>query len=211
MNTILRTPTADLVTAACKEFDRDYQIVEQALSELFTQYPGNSYHPHVLLKVVALNSLYSAGIHSVYSEKIVNVLDVAQHIHENAQDIDSALAAGLPEVVDAIARVSVPEKKDHVYFSFATKYCSWHKPESYAIYDSHVDEYLWFLQKQDHFAKDFSSNTLWGDYPRFHEVMVKFREFYGLSSFTFKQIDHFLWHRGGVFSGAAELMPSSCQ
>jgi hypothetical protein len=208
---MLPTPTFELVVTACDEFDRDYGIIEQALSELFSHYHCNSDHRHVLLKVVTLNSLYSAGIRSVYSERVTNVLDVARHINQHAQDIDSALSAGLPEAVDLIAKISVPEKKDRVFFSFATKYCSWQKPEAYAIYDSHVDEYLWFLQNQDHFAKDFASDTFWGDYPRFYEVMVKFREFYGLSSFTFKQIDHFLWHRGGVLSGAATVMPGSCQ
>jgi hypothetical protein len=42
MNTVLRTPTVELVKAACEKFDQDYLIVEQALKELFNQYPGNN-------------------------------------------------------------------------------------------------------------------------------------------------------------------------
>jgi hypothetical protein len=53
-----------------------------------------------------------------------NVVDVAQHINRNAKKIDSALAAGSPEIVETIAWVSVPNKKDRNNFSFATKYCS---------------------------------------------------------------------------------------
>jgi hypothetical protein len=36
----------------------------------------------------------------------------------------------LPEVVDEIANISVPRKRDRCHFSFATKYCSWHRPEA---------------------------------------------------------------------------------
>src|SRR5208282_2233175 len=99
INTGMRTPTAKLVRAACKQFDEENLTVEQALKELFNQYPGNNDLPHVLLKVVALNRLYSTQIFAV--------LDVARHIHRHAQEIDSALAAGSPEIVEKIAKVTL--------------------------------------------------------------------------------------------------------
>jgi hypothetical protein len=57
MKTVLRRPTVDLVAEACKEFEKENLIIEQALKELFNQFPGNSDLSHVLLKVVALNRL----------------------------------------------------------------------------------------------------------------------------------------------------------
>jgi hypothetical protein len=66
-------------------------------------------------------------------------MDVALHIHRNAQYVDSALAAGSPEIFDKIARVTI-RGKEHNFFSFATKYCSWHYPEVYPIWDSRVDK-----------------------------------------------------------------------
>ena len=154
---------------------------------------------------MALNYLYSTQIF-VYSTTLPDVEDVARHIHRNAQSIDSALAAGSPEVVDTIAKVAVPEKKDRNYYSFATKYCSWQRPERYPIWDSHVDRYLWSLQKQTGFAKFFNANAdLWAC-PRFREVMTAFRDRYGLGSFTFKEIDKFLWLYGGK-SSAIEAIP----
>jgi hypothetical protein len=98
----LRTPTAALVRAACEDFDRDNPVIEPALKELFSQYPYNNDIRHVLLKVVALNALYSTQI-PIYSQKIPNALDVAQHIYQKALDIDSALAAGLPGIIETIA------------------------------------------------------------------------------------------------------------
>jgi hypothetical protein len=192
MDIALTTPTKEIVRAACEKFDRDNSVVEEALKELFNQYPSNNDVRHVLLKVVALNSLYSTQIF-VYSEKIPNVVDMARHIHE--QDIDSALAAGSPEIVDRIAMVTVSEKKDRNYFSFATKYCSWHKPESYPIWDSNVERYLGWLQRQTGFAKDFNLNAHW-KYPAFRAVMSAFRDSYDLGSFSFKDIDKFLWRYG---------------
>jgi len=55
-------PNQSSVTAACKRFDEENAVVEQALAELFRQYPTNDNEAHVLLKVVALNRLYSTNI-----------------------------------------------------------------------------------------------------------------------------------------------------
>jgi hypothetical protein len=197
MNSVLRTPNAEIVRAACEEFERDNQTVEQALRELFNQYRGNEDLRHVLLKVVTLNALYSAGV-PVYSRKIPDVEDVARHIQRNAQSIDSALAAGSPEIVDCIARVTVTEKKDRIYFSFATKYCSWHNPASYPIYDYRVSKYICSLQKQAPFADQKLFAVDRWDYPTFLRVMTAFRDSYRLGPFTFKEIDKFLWSEGGT-------------
>lgn len=192
MNAEVSKPTAELVKKACERFDEDNLIVEQALKELFKQYPNNTDPSHVLLKVVTLNRLYSTQIFAV--------LDVAQHIARLGQEIDASLTAGSPEIVDKIARVTVSSTgKQRINFSFATKYCSWHNPELYPIWDSRVDNYLWALQKQHQFANTeifHSHPDLW-DYGKFRDVMIAFRTAYGLSSFTFKDIDKFLWDQGG--------------
>jgi hypothetical protein len=182
----LRRPTAELVNAACEKFDRDNFVIEAALNELFNQYHGNGILPHVLLKVVSLNRLYST--------QILAVMDVASHIHENAKEIDCGLSAGSPLVVETIGRVTIGiTGKQRYNFSFATKYCSWHNPAAYPIWDSRVDKYLYHLQRQDNFAPFFRTNSDLWDYPKFVEVMIAFREFYGLESFAFKETDKFLW------------------
>jgi hypothetical protein len=193
---MLTIPTAELVRSACEEFDRDDIVTEQALTELFKQYPGNDVLLHVLLKIVTLNTLYSTRIH-LYSEKVPDLMDVARHIHQNAQDIDSALAAGLPEIVDRIARVKAAGKQDRYYFSFATKYCSWHKPEFYPIWDSRVDKYVHCLKTEPCFAEFFNTGEDYWSYPEFRRLITVFRDRYGLHSFSFKQIDKFLYSYGG--------------
>jgi len=205
MNSILRIPTSELVRVTCDTFDRNNLIVKQALSELFSLFVPNTNLPHVLLKVVTLNRLYST--------QILAVMDVARHIHDNAKNIDSALSAGSHEIVDKIAKVTI-QGKVYNFFSFATKYCSWHNPKSYPIYDSRVDKYLWSLRKQERFTEDpFAHDELW-DYPKFLQIMSSFRDHYGLGSFTFKEIDKFLWLEGegptGVETNPDAESPQVC-
>ena len=198
MNTTPQPPSAEKVKAACEQFDRENEAAELALTELFQQYPDNTDLRHVLLKVVAVNSLYHTSVYALDT--------VARHIHANAKEIDSALAAGSQQVVDKIARVTV-QGKVHNFFSFATKYCSWHHPDKYPIYDTRVDSYLWSLQKQNAFAAAFIHPHLW-DYPKFHAIMVTFRDFHGLGSFTFKEIDKFLYLQGEPSSVPVPEVPT---
>jgi molybdopterin-biosynthesis enzyme MoeA-like protein len=191
---MLTTPNEELVRAACKAFDEDCRDAEEALAELFGHYRNNSALHHVLPKVVTLNALYSTQI-PVYSKTIPNVFDVAGHICRNGGDIDSALLAGSPEIVDRIAEITVSGKKSRNYFSFATKYCSWHNPLCYPIYDSRVYEYLRLLRKSGDFTTDFDIEGHW-KYPAFRDLMGHFREHYHLGSLSFKDIDKFLWSCG---------------
>jgi hypothetical protein len=162
---------------------------------LFSHYPRNNDLPRVLLKVVALNRLYSTQIFAV--------MDVASHIHQHAQDIDSALTSGSPEIVDKIARVTISASgKVRNNYSFATKYCHWHSRASYPIWDSRVDRCLWTLQKRDRFAAFFNANADLWEYPKFRDAIAALRDFYGLGSFTFKEIDKFLWSEGATPSPA---------
>jgi hypothetical protein len=198
MTTAILIPNAERVKAACEQFDHDNELVEQTLEELFRQYLANSDPRHVLLKVVAVNSLYHTCIFA---------LDVvARHIHEHHKEIDAALAAGSPEIVEKIARVRV-KGRIYNFFSFATKYCSWQNPTAFPIYDAHVDHCLWTLQHHNHFAS-FLHPDLW-NYPKFLKIMTDFRTFHGLNEFTFKEIDKFLYLEGAPKAAAFPDGPHS--
>lgn len=179
------SPSPGLVKKACEEFEDTYKVIEGALKEVFVQFPQNTNPSHVLVKVVVLNRLYSAGVLAVER--------VADHIYKNGEEIDRALAAGSPSVVDQIRRVAIGER-DFNFFSFASKYCSWHRPDVYPIYDSRVDRYLWSMQRQFRFSDFFNQHAdLWESYSRFFKIMTDFQRCFQLESFTFKQIDMFLW------------------
>lgn len=191
---LLATPTVELVRARCDEFDKE-RLAEDALRQLWERFPRNTETSHVLLKVLALNKLYSTRVRDI------DVETLARHIA--GLDIDPLLAKGSPCTVARITQCNNLRN----YYSFATKYCSWHNPDAYPIYDTRVDECLWFYKKQDGHQKGypkFHRQDLF-DYPKLREVVTEFCHFYKLGlvdpldawsiggSFNFRAIDKFLW------------------
>jgi hypothetical protein len=175
-------PTVDLVTAANARFDRDerYGPADRVLTRVFLHHPHNDEFEDVLIKVVLLNRLYNTNV--------IAVMEMAAHIRQLR--VDDELAAGEPAVVGRIAALKIREKTRR-HYSFATKYCSWHQPDQYPIYDSLVQRSLWLYQGQFAFG-DFRRPDL-QDYPTFKAVVSAFRGHFGLEAFTFKQLDKFLW------------------
>jgi hypothetical protein len=62
--------------------------------------------------------------------------------------------------------------------------------------NSRVQRYLEFLQEQSDFAGDFNVSAPHWTYAEFRGAMDGLRKHYGLGSFTFKQIDKFVWSEG---------------
>lgn len=184
----LKTPTASVVKEYIARFDQQEARVENAIAQLLRAFPKNELFEDVLLKVVVINRLYNTNIFAVHA--------IAEGICKLA--IDSKLASRSLDVVNEIADIDMPGKKRHNY-SFATKYCSWHAPDGYPIYDSSAGQLLFAYLKRDGYAKiDLQ------DYRKFVETIEGFRSQYGLSEFTFKEIDKFLWlHSQEVFAPAA--------
>jgi hypothetical protein len=104
-----------------------------------------------------------------------------------------------PEVVERIANLTIKGKrregKKRRNYSFATKYCSFHQPDLYPIYDSIVDKILKAYQRQD----TFSSQPLGDlrDYRRFKEVLERFVTYYQeLGRPRWRELDCFLHDYG---------------
>lgn len=102
-----------------------------------------------------------------------------------------AAKGGLLDAVDLIRNCRVLKKR---YTSFASKYCSWHNPNAYAIYDSYVEECLWYYRKHDRFS-DYGREEY--DYRGFVRIVDDFKTHYGLGQFRYRQLDKFLWKWGG--------------
>ena len=199
MNEVVTKPSAANIRQADAEFEAKYKIPEEALRELFGQYPRNIESAQVLLKVTALNTLYSTQI-PLYSARIPTIIDVAQYIVNLG--IDSALNRGDDELVRKIARTESPHKAVRFYYSFATKYCCWHNPKAYPIFDSRVVEYLWHLRNLD-YLHQFPQKDLWV-YPKFKKIVEEFIASNDLGDFTFKEIDKFLFLQGAILLGGKE-------
>jgi hypothetical protein len=155
----------------------------RALSLLFKAHRYNTDVAEVLLKVVALNDLYST--------RIFKVRDAARTIV--AAKIDSLLRTGDPRAVERIQTMRLGGRKRSTY-SFATKYCSWHAPDKYPIFDRNVKAALTAYRKRDKF-ETFTQNDLL-DYQTFLRVLLAFRERYGLQDVSNGDLDKFLWKIG---------------
>ena len=162
---------------------KNYKMQEESLNLLFTKWPENKKLEQILLKVSALNDFYSTNIFDTYT--------VAKHILKC--NIDKDLSAGNEALVNKIAPVTINGKTRNFY-SFASKYCSHHKPESYPIYDSYVDKMLMHFKKKDKYDAFVKPNLK--EYQRFIEIIKNFQKHYNLESFTLREIDIYLWLAG---------------
>jgi len=112
--------------------------------------------------------------------------------HTGAENLH-ALDRGDLTVVDRLADFTAEGKRRRIY-SFATKFCSWHSPETFPIYDCMVLAALLEIQRDDTFAS-FGAGDL-QQYRRFVEVLGDFRRYHGLEEFNFREIDKYLWRFG---------------
>lgn len=185
MNKIVIHPSVAMVQKYISRFDNNQEltVVEDVLSELFGKYPNNQKLRDILIKATTLNSLYNTNIFAI--------VKMAKHILN--KNIDAKLREGSPELVDEIAHIEINGKIRNNY-SFASKYCHWHQPEMYPIYDSYIDNLLWHYQKQDKFLL-FKQVEL-RQYPRYKKIIEIFKIHYGLSQFRSKELDKFLWGYG---------------
>lgn len=183
---IIPTPSKEEVEKYLSLWEslENYRLQESALNKLFFDtYPNNIDINDILIKVSALNDFYSTNIFSVFP--------VAKHIYE--LDIDKRLSVADTTLVDDIARLEISGKPKYFY-SFATKYCSHHKPLDYPIYDSYVEKVLLYFKKQDRFT-NFKKEDL-KQYDKYKNILIDFKKFYNIDSFNLKEIDKYLWQCG---------------
>lgn len=163
---------------------KNYKLQEDALDKLFFELlPSNEEISDILLKVATLNDFYSTNIFSVYP--------VAEHIL--SLKIDERLRQGDVTLVNEIQNVTI-NGVTRKFYSFSTKYCSHHNPKEYPINDSYVEKVLKYFRKTDKFSK-FKNSDL-KDYQKFKNIIIAFREYYGLEEFNLKEIDQYLWQLG---------------
>ena len=96
-------------------------------------------------------------------------------------------------LVNDIAAISIKGRPRNFY-SFASKYCSHHKPDRYPIYDSYVEKMLTHYGAMDKFS-GFDRAEL-KNYERFIRIIGEFRQYYGLADYSLREIDNFLWLAG---------------
>lgn len=164
-----------------------YVCYENSLNDLFRKtYPNNKKIEEILTKVSSLNNLYSTNTFSPY--------DVAEHISK-ISNIDDRLQKGDSSLVWEIANVKIGGKKK-IFYSFATKYCSFHNPDAYPIYDSYIEKVLCYFQKNNSFVNGKFIKKNLKNYNYFIKILDNFKNKYGLNNHKTKELDRYLWLLG---------------
>lgn len=148
-------------------------------------FPYNKSLEDVLIKCTLLNDFYQTNIIDKYT--------VAEHIIK-VNNIDTRLKDADLSLIDEIADVRFKDITRRLY-SFATKYCHFHQPNIYPIYDKNVDEALWYFSKIGYIKQVFKRNDL-KDYRTFKEIINNFRDFNKLSDLKYAELDKYLWKFG---------------
>jgi hypothetical protein len=182
---VLPEPTLQRVAEEIDTFNKAEEFVETTVKNLFEARRANTSKYEVLAKVVVLNQLYSARVLNKH------VQGFAEKIAKS--DIDPMLDEGSPEAVTAICSCC----NEMRYYSFATKYCTWHRPDLYCMWDGNMDRALWHYQERYRFS-DFKRYKPNYEYPVLRRVVGEFRATFGLESINFKGIDQFLWRMGDL-------------
>ena len=85
-------------------------------------------------------------------------------------------------------------KNTNYTYSFATKYCNWHKKDLYPIFDSVVKRVLSRLNRAHHFSdvrvKDYKDYTAWKQ--SIHDMTA----FSAIEDYRYKTADEYLWALG---------------
>jgi len=183
----------------CAEaFDKTpgYPVADRILTRVFGNYPMNDSLEAVLHKVALLNALYRTQILDVYG--------MADHVL--GQGLDPYLRKGRPEAVHLLRqghRVGSKNGKERDFYSFATKYCHWHRPDVYPMYDHFVSVALRWLNERLNFLPRFSADEL-RDYPLFLRAVDTCCASLRLRWAGYKRLDQGLWILGQIVDGKAD-------
>ena len=179
----IERPTPLIVAEKAHQFDVQDEDYDAAVRLVFERWPLNTVRAEILVKVVVLNRLYSTNIYDVAA--------VASRIRE--LDFDGRVKEADKSLVNELAEIRFRDRTRRCP-SFASKYCAWHNPDAFPIYDGFVEDRLWAHQTAEPFC-DFKRDRL-SDYTKFCEALERFRNRFGLTACSLREIDKFLWIEG---------------
>ena len=148
-----------------------------AMFKICQQYPNNNNLEKVLIKCAVIDKFSSTNVFDLY--KMADHI-VRKHIDEKLKIEDYSL-------VDDIAKVEISGKNRNFY-SFASKYCHYHNPKKFAIYDSYVAKVLCvFLDKKQNELRDYNT---------FIKALNDFSKCYNFENYGYDDLDKYLWCLG---------------
>lgn len=164
-----------------------YADSDEAIRKVVNAFLANTDLANVLAKVAIINSLYATSLYYVFS--------MAKHIID-IEGLDYMLSQGAKEAVDKVRSghgILVKKTgKEFDFYSFATKYCSFHNPDTYPICDSFIVNLLLDLNKIYCWKPKLKRNDLL-IYPFYIEIIDNCLKSIGMSEANCKTADKGLW------------------
>ena len=171
--------------------DKAYGPESDLITRCFRRFPSNLDADIVAMKIGLIDVTNSTNISKYKSDiSVAELADIISHI----KDIDLRIKDGDPDVVNEIAQCN--GKKD--LFSFASKYCCYHKcnvygKDDYSIYDTVLRDHL-----PDYFS-DITSSQIkrWRterNYAAYNGYITqKLNALEITSPHRKREFDHFVW------------------
>ena len=177
----------------------EFEETDRCLDNLFTKtYPLNKNSQEVLVKIYVLNSAYFAYIPSPcfprLTRQIIGIENIDEKLRQGAMDVVSDMA----KTIEYQNGRGVRHR--HTPYSFATKYCSFHNPDKYPIFDSNVERALrCYKREYPEFAKSvdgiWNTNQDLRNYKAFNKIIDSFIKCFALD-YTYRKIDKYLYQIG---------------
>lgn len=170
-----------------------YTIEDAIIYNVCEKLSSNHLLDEVYYKVKIINYLYHAGLPEKYTRKMAEHICDIPNIDEKLkrQKRDSDCIA----VVEEIARLKIDDRKTRRYLSFASKYCSFHNPNIYPIYDKYVLEVLWVLKNRLNIEANATKKEMQQDYIVFSKIATDLKKQCPFID-SIKEQDQYLWMFG---------------
>lgn len=159
--------------------------VDEAIKKIFELFPNNTELQDVLIKVTVLNTLYGTNIYDVFG--------IAKHIIK-IKNLDIKIQNGDISAVNLIrvghGIIIKKSQKERNFYSFSTKYCSFHNNTSYPIYDNLVDDLIFKINEKLKWINIKKVDM--ENYEIYKSLIDNFRKNFG-NNMSYKDIDKSLW------------------
>jgi len=183
------TPNLDEMSQVLHQFDNapeysHYHDEKKAIDLAIKTWPKNNNVSQVIIKCALINGFYSTGL------KEKDLSSIAHRIVKS-QEFQSRFSSGVVCKLTTFTRKAATTNS----YSFASKYCNFHYPEDFPIYDSFVFNAIKYLRTNDKNSK-LKINKNHENYPDFAEYVKQVRDIHLGKEVKLTDLDHYLWIRG---------------
>lgn len=176
----MQRPTRELILNTVADSDDSYKAYDRAILKMIAAMPSCGTYEDCLVKVTVINKLYATNILDVHSM----ALKIAE------LDFDRRCKMGDLTLVHDVAQHRYGNNKNYNY-SFATKFCCFHSPGAFPIFDSVVRYCTAKLNRHWKFSP-IRVYQYW-EYDLWKQHIDCFRSFAQADDLDYKTVDKFLW------------------